>query len=103
VSATESKVFYMNEQIKSYFEQSDSFFVDIATVLDPGTGEIFLMLAPEYSFHDNDDVYDESGDVFEVLHYETFSKDDHSLKMIDDLNRGATILIAKGRIERKDF
>ena len=93
----------MNEKIKCYFEQSDSTYVDIATVLDPGTGEIFLMLAPEYSFHDNDDVYDESGDVFEVLHYDTFDIDERSLKMIDDLNRGATILIARGRIERREF
>ncbi len=93
----------MNEQIKRYFEQSDSTFVDIATVLDPGTGGIFLMLAPEYSFRDNDDVYDEYGDVFEVLHYETFSIDEDSLKMIDDLNRGANVLIAKGRIERREF
>ena len=93
----------MNEQIKRYFEQSDSTFVDIATVLDPDTGEILLMLAPEYSFRDNDDVYDESGDVFEVLHHETFSIDEDSLKMIDDLNRGANVLIAKGRIKRRDF
>lgn len=93
----------MNEQIKRYFEQSDSTFVDIATVLDPRTGEILLMLAPEYSFREKDDVYDEYNDVFEVLHYETFSKDEDSLKMIDDLNRSATILIAKGRIERREF
>lgn len=93
----------MNEQIKRYFEQSDSSYVDIATVLDPGTGEIFLMLAPQYSFHDNDDVYDESGDVFEVLHYDTFYIDERSLKMFDDLNRGSNVLIAKGRIERRWF
>lgn len=93
----------MNEQIKNYFKQTDSTFVDIATVLDPGTGEIFLMLAPEYSFRDNDDVYDESGDVFEVLHYSTFAMDEESLQMIDDLNRGVIIFNAKGRIERREF
>ena len=102
MSTTESEVF-LYEQIKRYFEQSNSTHVDIATVLDPSTGEILLMLAPECSFHDNDDVYDEPGDVFEVLHYETFDIDEDPLKMIDDLNRGASVLIAKGRIEWREF
>lgn len=93
----------MNSKIEHYFEQSGSNCIDIATVLDPKTGEIFLMLAPEYSICDKDGLYDEIGALYELLNYATFSKDDKKLDMIDDLNRGASIKIVKRRIEERKF
>lgn len=92
----------MISTIENYFENQDSVFITVATVqtLD---GDVALVLAPEYSIEEGDEIFVEDGEVYDVLNAAAFSKDETALKMICDLNKGANVLIAKGKINRKEF